>query len=96
MNFQNLSRGEKEKLYIRKMTELQKLWGNPIDADWQFVNDGTDEQMDKMLNDVIGQLRFEKTTGFIKKSITFIFYAFIILGVVGLLVFGIRQIFNLG
>lgn len=94
MNIQNLSRQEKEKLYIIKMIELQRLWGNPIDDDWQFVNDGTDEQMDKMLVDVIGQLRFEKWTGFLNKLIYYTIRVFISLGIIGLLIFGIRQLFG--
>ena len=96
MNFSSLSRIEKEKLYIKKMTELQKLWGNPIDDDWQFVNDGTDEEMDKMLSDVIGQLRYEKGTSFFNKLISYGIKGFVLLGIIGLLLFGIRQLFSLG
>lgn len=88
-----LSREEKEQLYIKRMTELQIRWGNPIDDDWNF-SDWTDEQLNKVLVDTIGQLRFEKTISFIKKFFLFSVYIFIILGVVGLLVFGVRQLFS--
>ena len=53
-----LSREEKEKLYIIKMTELQIRFGNPIDNDWDF-SDWTDEQLDRGLENAIGQLKFE-------------------------------------
>jgi hypothetical protein len=86
-----LSRKEKEQLYIKKMTELQVRWGNPIDDDWSF-DDWTDEQLDKGLVDTIGQLRFEKSVSFIKKTFLYAVYIFILLGIMGLLVFGIRQL----
>ncbi|MCR4276124.1 MAG: hypothetical protein NUV90_01940 [Candidatus Parcubacteria bacterium] len=88
----NLTREGKEKLYISKMTELQRRWGNPIDDDWNFT-DWTDGQLDKGLTDTIGQLRFEKGLSFIKTTISYIFYLFVILGVGGLLIFGIKQLF---
>lgn len=87
----NLSREEKEKIYKVKMTELQVRWGNPIDDDWNF-SDWTDEQLESGLEDTIGQLRFEKGVSFIKTIISFIFWGFIILGIIGLLVFGIKQL----
>jgi len=90
---QRLPREEKEALYIRKMTELQTRWQNPIDGDWQFVKDMTDEQLDTSLNDTLGQLRFEKVTGGFGKTVKFAIAVFVTLGVLGLLLFGIRQIF---
>ena len=88
-----LNRKEKEQLYIRKMTELQQRWNNPIEDEWNF-DDWTDEQLDKGLEDTIGQLRFEKTGSFIKRLFFYIIYIFVGLGVIGLLVFGIRQLFS--
>lgn len=87
-----LTREEKEKLYIEKMTELQLRWGNPIDDDWDF-SDWTDESLDGGLKDTIGQLRFEKSLSLGKKIIIYPVYIFIILGVIGLLIFGIKQLF---
>lgn len=84
-------RAEKEKLYIEKMTELQKHWGNPIDNDWDF-KDWTDEQLDKGIEDTIGQLQFEKTVAFIKRIFQYLFFIFVILGIIGLLIFGIGQL----
>ncbi len=85
----NLSRKEKEKLYIDMMTELQVRWDNPIDGNWDF-SDCTDEQLEKGLGDTIGQLRFEKSLSFVKKLLISVVWIFIILGVIGLLVFGIK------
>lgn len=88
-----ISREEKNRLYIQRMTELQRAWGNPIDDDWDFVNEATEEQLDKMLADVTGQLRFEKSTGLFGRMVKFGVLTFITLGIIGLLVFGIRQLF---
>lgn len=93
----SLSRKEKEKLYNRKMIELQRMWENPVDPNWEFdFEDATDQQVDKLLADVVGQLRYEKSTRFMANSITFVVKAFVFLGIVGLLLFGIRQLFSLG
>lgn len=88
-----LSRKEQEQLYIKKMTELQIRWGNPVDSNWDFSN-WTGEQLEKGLADTVGQLRFEKSLSFLKKLFLYFIYIFIILGVVGLLVFGIRKLFG--
>lgn len=87
-----LSREEKEKLYKVKMTELQIRWNNPINDDWNF-SDWTDEQLDKGLKDTISQLRFEKISSLTKTIFKFIIYAFILLGIIGLLSFGVKQLF---
>ena len=87
-----LSRKEKEELYIQKMTELQTRWGNPIDDNWNF-SDWTDHQLDKGLEDTIGQLNFEKGLSFLKKVVLYPIYIFIALGIIGLLLFGVRQLF---
>jgi hypothetical protein len=86
-----LSRKEKELLYIRKQTELQRRWKNPIDNNWEMEK-WTDAELDKGLKDVIGQLQFEKFFGGIGAIIKTVVMVFVITGVVGLLMFGIRQI----
>lgn len=95
MNY-NLSRTEKERLYGKKMTELQAIWGNeiPTEDDFDFPN-WTDEQLDKGLDDVVGLLRWEKYWSWInfRSVATIIIGLFILLGVFGLLLFGIRQLF---
>jgi hypothetical protein len=89
-----MNRKEKEKLYIEKMTELQLRWKNPIsDEDFEDMGLWTDEQIDKGLADTIGQLKFEKVQSAIGKSILFMIIAVVGIGVLGLLLFGIRQIF---
>jgi hypothetical protein len=87
-----LSRKEKEELYIQKMTELQQRWGNPIDDNWDF-SDWTELQLDEGLENTIGQLKFEKGLSFLKKIVLYPIYIFIALGIIGLLLFGVRQIF---
>ena len=53
----------------------------------------TDEDLEKNTKDTIGQIWFEKAYGWPKKLVIFIVSVFILLGIFGLLVFGIRQIF---
>ena len=88
-----MTRKEKEQLYIQKMTELQTWWGNPVDGDWDFIETWTDEKLDSGLKETIGQLRFEKSGSIIKKVFFVGLYIFVALGVIGLLLFGIRQLF---
>ena len=89
----HMDRKSKEKQYIVKMTELQLRWHNPIDGDWNFIKEWADEKLDSELKDTIGQLRFEKTISFLWRALKYSFYTFILLGVIGLLLFGIRQLF---
>jgi hypothetical protein len=97
MNTKALSREEKERLYIAKSNELQRTWKNPIDPNYDdqaAVRQLTDRRLDELLSETIGQIRFEKalgTTGMILKVGLALFVG---LGVVGLLLFGIRQLFG--
>jgi len=93
MKLKKLTRKEKEALYIKEMTRLQLHWGNPIDSDWSFVSKCSDEEIEKGINDTIEQLKFEKFFSYIGIIIKIIVIAFILLGIVGLLIFGIRQLF---
>ena len=88
-----LSREEKEELYIKKMTELQIKWGNPIDDDWDFISEWTEEQLNEGLDSTISQLKFEKGLSFIKKLFFYAICLFVFLGIIGILAFGIRQLF---
>ncbi|MEK7553958.1 MAG: hypothetical protein AAB517_01175 [Patescibacteria group bacterium] len=94
MNFGRLSREDRQKLYAKKMTELQRRWGNPIDDDWSALTDWPDENLNKGIKDTIGQLRFEKFYDGANKLIHYSIKAFILLGIIGLLLFGIRQLFG--
>lgn len=94
MNIQLLSRQEKENLYIHKMTELQRRWENPISPnDFDDLYQYTDEQLNKSLEDTLGQLQFERWLSWISRFFGFLIKTFVILGVVGLLSFGFRQLF---
>ena len=77
------------------MTELQIRWSNPKphESDFDF-SDWSDEQLDKGLKNIIGQLRFEKASSFFAIAVSYIFYVFVTFGIVGLLVFGTKQLFN--
>ena len=90
-----LSRKAKEQLLIRKGTELQFIWKKPAptDAELDFAKELTDEQLDEAIKTVVGQLRFEKTRLFFGWMFYIGVVAFVVLGIIGLLVFGIKQLF---
>lgn len=94
MNLKQLSREQKENIYIEKMTELQLRWRNPInDITQDFASDLTDEELRKGIEQTISQLKFEKGLSAIKKVVLIPIVIFVILGILGLLLLGIRQIF---
>lgn len=92
MDIKKLTRKEKEKLYIKKMTKLQLHWKNPIDDDWD-VSDWTNEELNKGLEDTIGQLKYEMFFVKIGWLIKAVVLSFLGLGIIGLLIFGIKQLF---
>lgn len=53
----------------------------------------SDEKLEKGIRDTISQLRFESGWNFLGKSVLYPMYIFIALGIIGLLIFGIKQIF---
>ncbi len=86
----NLNREEKEGLYRKKMNELQLRWGNPVDDNYDFGN-WTDEELNNGLQDLIGQLQFEKRTSIFKR----IFLCLILIAVIYILVvFDVSSIFS--
>lgn len=89
---QTLSREEKEILYRSKMTELQTRWGNPLDNDWEFIKTWNDEELGSQLAETSGQLRFEKGLSAAKWTITIALFVVVALGLIGLLLFGIKQL----
>ncbi len=93
MNLKKLSRSEREKLYIEKMTALQRHWDNPIDSDWSELSNWTDEELNKGLSDTVGQLRFEKFFSGFGGIFGLIVKIFVFLGIFGILLFGVRQLF---
>jgi hypothetical protein len=93
MDLKKFSREEKERLYIKEMTKLQIHWGNPVDSDWDFIKEWSDEEIEKEINNTISQLKFENFFKSIGIIIKIIVGGFILLGVIGLLVFGIKQLF---
>jgi hypothetical protein len=90
-----LTREEKEALYQTTMTELQTRWKNPINGDWNFIKQWTDDELEKELTGTISQLRFEKGLATTKQVISIPVYVFIALGTLGLLLFGIKELFKM-
>ncbi len=83
MKFHNLSREQKEDLYIEKETKLQRHWRNPIVSDWEYVKEWTDRELEEKIQETIGQLRFEK-----------IWSRLALFVILGILFFVIQVIFN--
>lgn len=94
MNLKGMTRKEKEQLYKDKQTELQRLWENPrpTEADFDF-SDWKDEDFQELIDNTVRAIRREKRTYYIAMVVTLGLYAFVGLGVFGLLVFGIKQLF---
>src|SRR5262245_42251426 len=72
MNRESLSREEKERLYVEKSNALQRIWKNPPDPgydDWAEVRKLSDERLDELLKDTIGQIHFEKVTAIIYRLV---------------------------
>lgn len=57
INFHNLSRKDKEKLFIESEIKIQRYWWNKISDDWgekfSFDNDTTDEWLEKHIQENI-------------------------------------------
>lgn len=89
-----LSRSEKEAFYIRKGNELQTRWGNPYTTAGEWgVTEMTDVELQGAIDSTVGQLRFEKCLGALVTVIGLAISSVVGLGILGLLVFGIRQLF---
>ena len=91
----NTLREKREKIYIKEMTAVQKHWGNPIDNDWNFLKDWSDDELEKNIahtEDSLNSVYWEKFLSFTKWAVLSIIALFVVLGVVGLLIFGIKQI----
>lgn len=92
-----LSRKEKEARYIDKSIELQMIWKNPIgpnDAGMfqQTVEKLTDDELERDTAETVGQIQFEKGIAAIRTTVKFVVGIFVVLGIAGLLVFGIKQL----
>ncbi|MBU0596699.1 hypothetical protein KJ641_01970 [Patescibacteria group bacterium] len=92
MNLHKLSKKEKEELYNKSTNDLQRYWGNPIDEILDLSN-LSDDDLEKGIKNNMGQLRFEKIISPIGKIIKYSFITFVALGIIGLLIFGIKQLF---
>lgn len=92
MNIKKLPRKEKEELCKKEIIRLQRHWGNPIDSNFD-ISDLTDEQLEKGIKDSVSQLRFEKFLSIFGGIFKFFIIAFVFFGIIGLLFFGIKQLF---
>lgn len=88
-------------LLVNKNLELQELWQNPIsDEDrnfnsWDF-KESSDDELKEQIRKISSLIRYEKRKIYIEKIINILivfFCLFIFLGVIGLCVFGIKQLF---
>jgi hypothetical protein len=82
--------------YIEHQHSMQVWWGNRDNkADWaEGIEQLSDDQLRKGIKDVQKQLRFEKTINYSWTGLKIIVGIFVGLGVLGLLIFGIRQLFG--
>ncbi|MDD5041537.1 MAG: hypothetical protein PHX87_04265 [Candidatus Peribacteraceae bacterium] len=91
-----LTRDEKEQLYITKTIELQRLWKNPIPHREEFnFSDATEEWLDAEIRKTNALIRYEKRTEIMARVLGIGTTIFIVLGIVGLLIFGIKQLAGL-
>lgn len=92
MDDKKLSRGQKEKTYI----DLMGKWGQPahfIDYCKQHLGGTTDEQLDKDIKIINREIKNEEEFVAIKKFFLYLILILVTLGIVGFLVFGVRQLF---
>ena len=88
-----LSRREKEDRLIALHREIQLRWGRITRADeWEFIREWDDEKIEQELEECVGQLQFEKALSAAKSVFKTIVVVFVVLGVAGLLLFGIKQL----
>ncbi len=96
MSRKPLSRKEKEQRYLSKYRELRRIWGNPDDFTdrnhQDYIDKWTDEELDKEIVERVSQLRIEKFKMQVKGFFIMIPITFVLLGVLGLLIFGIKQL----
>lgn len=93
--FRPLSRVDKEARCRSKMVELDARWGNPPESDWEFLKKLSDTELDTALADTIGNLRSAKGWigwRIVKWTAVALLFLFVGLGLLGLLLFGIRQL----
>jgi hypothetical protein len=96
MSQEPLSRKEREDRLIAAHMEIHLRWGRITKADdWEFVREWDDEGIDQGLKECVGQLQFEKAASTVKAVFKTIAIAFGVLGVAGLLLFGIKQLLAL-
>jgi cytochrome c-type biogenesis protein CcmH/NrfG len=97
------SRKEKEELYKSKTKELQGLWKNPIPTDANFdFSDWKDEDLERKTKENISLIRHAKRPQRIALVVMLVFVPVVVLvtvgfwlGIAGLLLFGIKQLFAL-
>jgi len=95
-----LSRKEKEARYIEKSVQLQRIWKNPVSIydsaiSEEYVGKLSDAELDKNTEETVSQIQFEKGIAAVKAVVKAAVAIFVILGVAGLLLFGIRQLLTL-
>jgi hypothetical protein len=87
----NMTRSEKETFFLKKANELQRVWRNPVEPN-PDLSGVSDERLDKLIKDTVGQIRFEKVLGAVWVLAKVAIFIFVTLGVIGLLISGIKQL----
>lgn len=100
MSRKALSRKEKETLYLRRYRELHRIWGSPDDftdrMHQDYIDKWTEEELDREVAERVSQVRMEKLKMQVKAFFIGIPVMFVLLGVLGLLIFGIKQLMLIG
>jgi hypothetical protein len=88
---QNMTRSERETFFLEKANELQRIWKNPVEPN-SDLSEVSDERLDELIKDTVGQIRFEKVLGAVWMLTKAAIFIFVALGAIGLLISGIKQL----
>lgn len=92
MNIKKLSRKEKEGLYNKSYVELHHYWKQSVETATDFSN-LSDENLEEGIKSHVNQLRFERIIALIGSTFKYGLLLFIVCGIIGLLIFGVKQLF---
>ena len=87
----NMTRSEREAFFHKKANELQRVWRNPVEPN-SNLSEVSDERLDELIKDTVGQIRFEKVLGAVWMLTKVAIFLFVTLGAIGLLTSGIKQL----
>lgn len=99
MNLINLSRIEREDLFVKRVNELNLLLGKPIYSkdDWGIIKLWDDDKLKEEICEVNNQIRFkrfERNASFLWLIIKSVIIILFVMRILGFLLFGIKQWFK--